>query len=81
MLIQLPETHREILRGYKGAYSLGVGEEPRLGREPVLILQVERAPEGGFPSRVKLAGHSVPVVVRTGFVAPRPQPARLPHRY
>jgi hypothetical protein len=38
--LEMPEIHRAVLRGYSGAYSLGVGREPERGSEAVLILQV-----------------------------------------
>lgn len=69
--IELPETHRKILSGYRGAYSLGVGEDLGRSVDPVLILQIEKLPTISIPKEVRLNGEAVPVVVRTGFVAPR----------
>ena len=69
--IELPETHRTVLSGYSGAYSLGIGQDQRYGRKPVLILQVESKPAVPFPPEIRLGGESVPVVVKTDFVAPR----------
>jgi hypothetical protein len=69
--VELPETHRKVLSGYRGAYSLGIGQDLARSREPVLILQIEKQPAESIPNEVRLNGETVPVVVRTGFVAPR----------
>jgi len=68
--VELAETHRKVLSGYSGAYSLGIGQDLQRGRNPVLILQVEKQSAATFPDEVRLDGETVPVVVRTGFVAP-----------
>lgn len=69
--IELAETHRKVLSGYNGAYSLGVGQDLTRSRDPVLILHVEKQPAESIPDEVRINGEAVPVVVRTGFVAPR----------
>ena len=70
--VELPETHRQVLGGYSGAYSLGVGQDPAGGHQAVLILQVEQPCETVFPGTVDIAGEWVPLVVRTRFTPPRP---------
>jgi len=69
--IELPETHQKILSGYRGAYSLGVGQDLARSPGPVLILQIEQQPKNSIPREVRLNGEAIPVVVRTGFIAPR----------
>jgi hypothetical protein len=70
-LLELPETHQQILAGYQGAYSLGIGADPdEIGHDPVLILQVEHWSSRKFPSHVRLDGESIRLVVRDDFTAP-----------
>ncbi len=69
--LEQPELHRKILSGYKGAYSLGIGSDPRFD-EPVLILQVEGSNNNKFPTVVNLAGERVPVIINEGFHNPVP---------
>ena len=68
--VQLAETHRKVLSGYRGAYSLGIGEDLTRSRDPVLILHVANQHAESFPYEIRIDGETVPVVVRTGFVAP-----------
>lgn len=75
--IELPETHREILSGYEGTYSLGIGRDDARGEKLVLILQVEQKGAARFPKEIRLDNEVVPVVVRTGFVVPRALAARV----
>lgn len=70
--LEMPEIHREVLRGYSGAYSLGVGREPERGPGAVLILQVEHPGGIVFPPQVNVGGELVPLVVRTRVTPPRP---------
>lgn len=69
--IELPETHRRILSGYHGAYSLGIGQDAKHGKRHVLILRVENQPDQAFPSEVQFDGETVPILVRGKFRAPR----------
>ena len=71
--IELPETHRRILSGYQGAYSLGIGQAVQHGGRHLLILQVENQPGHAFPTEIRLDGEIVPLVVRGNFSTPRAQ--------
>jgi hypothetical protein len=64
--LERPEVLREILAGYSGPYSLGIG------RGPVVILQVEGATESHFPSMIELGGEEVQLVVKRDFRVPVP---------
>ena len=70
--LETPAAHSLILAGYQGAYSLGVGEDPSWGHAPVLILHIEGRQPNSFPDKIDLDGETVPVIVKTGFVAPQP---------
>jgi len=65
--VQQPETHRRLLDGYSGAYSLGIG---RQAGEFVLVLQLQGDAHPNLPSRVSVGGESVPLLVQNGFTAP-----------
>ncbi len=69
--VALRETHAKVLGGYRGKYSLGVGQDPSRGRGPVLVLSVQLHDDAAFPSEVQVNGETVPVVVRTGYQSPR----------
>ncbi len=69
--LEQAELHLKILSGYKGAYSLGIGSDPRFD-EPVLILQVENADKKSFPTVVNLGGEKVPVIINDCFHSPVP---------
>lgn len=71
-LAETPELHRKVLSGYRGPYSLGIGQSDENGKQPVLILQVEGSPAVTFPESVRLGGETVSVVVRPNFRMPRP---------
>lgn len=71
-LLESPETHRQILRGYSGPYSLGIGQDLQRSQGPVVVLQVASLPAEAIPAEIQLNGETVAVVVRTGFVQPRP---------
>ena len=68
-LIERASTHRKVLGGYSGPYSLGVGNDD-VG-EPVLRLSVPNA-SGEFPAFVTLVGKRVRVEVLTNWKPPRP---------
>ncbi|MFP3604663.1 hypothetical protein [Paraburkholderia sp. SIMBA_053] len=68
-LVVQPDVHQEVLAGYTGPYSLGVGKSAG-GRQAVLILQVEKD-AGRFPKHIERDGETVPVVVKTGYVEPQ----------
>jgi hypothetical protein len=70
LFVTKPDTHRKVLGSYQGGYSLGVGRDADHGEGPVLVLQVEGAPRHEFPSRIKLGGEFVPLVVKGSFVPP-----------
>lgn len=71
-LIEKPETHRAILRGYEGPYALGVTRHPQNKGELALRLRVEGNPTADFPDQVILEGEPVLVLVEPGFEAPLP---------
>jgi hypothetical protein len=68
-LVVQPDVHREVLAGYTGRYSLGIGKSA-VGQDPVLVLHVE-ADAGRFPKQIERNGETVPVVVKTGFIEPQ----------
>lgn len=68
-LVEQPDTHRQLLSDYDGAYSLGVGQ--REG-DAVLVLQVEPDAPQEFPDEIRLDGESVAVMVEHDFVIPMP---------
>lgn len=68
-----PETHQKIVGDYAGSYALGVIDSPS-----AFLLRVEPADVSQFPTKVRLHGIEVPVVVRGDFVPP--VPIRRPHR-
>lgn len=68
-LLELPEVHRQLLAGYGGPYSMGIGQAPdRTGS--VVVLHVSGEPLRPFPDHLDLLGEVVPVVVKRDFVAP-----------
>lgn len=67
--IRSPETAEDILSGYVGPYSLGVGL--RNGRI-VVLLRVKDATGFPFPEQVVFDQEVVPVVVEGGFASPSP---------
>ncbi len=66
-----PTTHQKIVGDYEGGYSLGVTDGP-----PAFLLRVEPADASHFPTKVKIHGVEVPVVVNGGFVPPVPLSSR-----
>jgi len=64
--LERPEVLREILVGYSGPYSLGIG------KGPVVILQVDDAAKNNFPSMLDLDGEGIPLVVKRNFRVPVP---------
>ena len=67
-LLDEPETHRRIVGHRDVPYALGVTKAPS-GAFAFLL----RVPDpSGFPKRVTLHGHTVPVIVEGGFRAPVP---------
>lgn len=62
-----PQTHRQIVGDYQGAYALGVTDDP-----PAFALRVEPEDVKNFPDRVTIHGVDVPVVVHGGFGPPKP---------
>jgi hypothetical protein len=71
--IQRPEVQRELLGTYRGAFSLGVTSSPEDKEKPALLLRLEGAVPDEFPSHIAVDGEKVPVVVKGGFKAPKPQ--------
>lgn len=67
--LKRPEIHQTVLRGYVGAYSLGVGQD--LGTT-CLMLKVPGNPVVEFPDNIELDGERVPVVVQREFQMPMP---------
>lgn len=70
-IITRPEVHRAVLAGYDGPYSLGIGQDSARKR-PVLVLMVEDASEGQFPSTVQIEGEAILVRVESGYKTPLP---------
>lgn len=66
-LVSQPETHRKIVGDYAGSYALGVTDDP-----PAFLLRVEPDDVSRFPTRVRLQGIEVPVVVHGSFAPPKP---------
>ncbi|PRQ04469.1 hypothetical protein ENSA5_07000 [Enhygromyxa salina] len=69
-LLDQPETYTQLLGEYAGPMSLGITIDEFTG-EPCLLLRVADA---GVVRRreLEVGGHMVRVLVRPGFVAPRP---------
>lgn len=69
-LLDQPETYTQLLGEYAGPVSLGITVDELTG-EPCLLLRVADA---GVVRRRELEvdGHLVRVLVRSGFVSPRP---------
>lgn len=65
--VDQPETHQKIVGEYEGSYALGVTDAP-----PAFVLRVEPQDVAKFPTSVVIQGEKVPVVVRGGFVQPKP---------
>ena len=65
-----PEVHRKVLSGYRGAYSLGIGQAT--DGTPVLVLQIEGSAGVAFPPAVRVGGESIPVIVHENFPVPQP---------
>lgn len=70
-LISRPDTQRRILRGYRGAYALGLTTAPGRRGEIAIRVRIEGDDPSNIASSVVLDGRSVPVIVNTGFRAPR----------
>ena len=65
--VEEPQTHRQVVGDYAGSYALGVKEDP-----PAFLLRVQPVDVANFPDRVMIHGVEVPVIVRGGFVQPKP---------
>ena len=72
VLIERPETHRMILGGYGGSYSLGLGLSQQNPNELVIKVRIEGEDAGEIPPHVTLDGETIPIVVQTNFKAPVP---------
>ena len=70
-LLESPETHRRLLSGYDGPYSLGVGRSEESAEKPVVVLHLTRAPAKPIPAQIAFDGEWVRVLVQTDFVQPR----------
>lgn len=71
-LLDRPETHRMVLNGYAGEYSLGITRcENGPGGYGFLLRVRDDAPPD-LPTAVRIAGREIPLKVQKGFVAPRP---------
>jgi hypothetical protein len=69
--LERPEVVLQILAGYSGPYSLGIG------KGPAIVLQILDADQIRFPARIFIGGEAVPVIVRRGFRMPEPLTARV----
>jgi len=75
-LIEEPEFHQWLVQNFGGAYSVGIGRDPKKPNEPALILQVEGNGPPSVPDEVELEGEKIAVITKTGFKAPRPLQSR-----
>jgi hypothetical protein len=71
-LLSRPETHRLILDGYRGPYSLGITRCPEGPGGLGFLLRVHGEPPPGLPRAVTIADRTIPVVVQGWFQAPQP---------
>lgn len=71
-LLDRPETHRTILGGYQGPYSLGVTRSPDPGGGFCFLLRVADQDPGRFPRVVEIDGCQIPVIVKLNFIKPKP---------
>ena len=71
-LIEKPEVHRRILRGYDGGYSLGITSSPEDRNKFAIRVRIEGDDVGDIPSEIVLDGEPVPIIVNTNFTLPRP---------
>lgn len=76
-LINRPETQRKILRGYRGAYSLGLTLNPGNRGEIAIRVRIEGDDSSHIAKSIVLDGRSVPVLVNTGFRTPHAAPATV----
>jgi hypothetical protein len=68
LYLETPEAHSRVLAGYRGPYSLGIGEE---GGQPVVVLHVQGKPALQFPPYVYVGTTVVPLQVVTDLAAPQ----------
>ena len=71
-LLDEPETHRLILKGYSGPYALGVTKHPQHEGELALRLRIRGLTTAEFPEEIVLEGEPVTLLVEPDLVAPRP---------
>lgn len=75
--VNSPSLHRALVGTFTGPYSLGVTRD-EASSTAVLLLMVPQDVKESFPTRVDVAGESVPVVVRREFKQPVPFPSPAP---
>ena len=68
--VEQPEVHRRVLGDHRGPYALGVTQSEN--GNAALELSVPLPERDQFPSKIDLAGESVPVIVRTNWKPPVP---------
>ena len=66
-----PEVHRNILKGYKGPYALGVAKPPDGEGEAALLLRIGNDAPSDISQEVEINGELVPVIIKRGFSPPR----------
>jgi len=71
-VLQKADVHRQLLGDYDGPYSLGVGRDPEDPSAPAIVLHVQDAPSVNPPTHLDIGSERVRVIIRRGFVAPRP---------
>ncbi len=65
--LETSEVRSSILRGFAGAYSLGVGRDPDHPDKAYFVLRVDAGHSAKFPTWVHLDGQLVRVDVRAGY--------------
>jgi hypothetical protein len=71
-LIERPEVQRQLLKGYRGPFSLGITLNPWNRRELAISVQIADSDPSRLPSEVELEGEMISVVVEGDFKTPRP---------
>jgi hypothetical protein len=70
--VSRPETHRLILDGYHGPYSLGITRCPEGPGGFGLLLRVQGEPPPALPRTVTINDRTIPVIVQGSFRTPEP---------
>lgn len=70
--IRQPALVRQLIGDYRGAYSLGIGQDPENPSQAAIVLQTENADPSKFLDHIQLDNCSIRIIVRQGFRPPVP---------